>query len=68
MIYIIDRIEENFLICEDEEKNMINISIELIPFEVKEGEKFKIEDGIYTKLDNQSAEDRIRQKMNRLFK
>lgn len=37
MKYIIDRFEENYAVCEDENRQMINIEREKIPAEAKEG-------------------------------
>ncbi|NLM42621.1 MAG: DUF3006 domain-containing protein [Clostridiales bacterium] len=37
MKYIIDRFEGNYAVCEDENKNMVNIEKDKIPAEATEG-------------------------------
>lgn len=68
--YIIDRFEGLFAICENEEKEFINIEIELLPPEAKEGDCLYInEDGEYI-IDYETTNEnmkRIRSKLNSLF-
>lgn len=38
MIVVVDRFEENFAVCECEDKTMINIEISKLPNNVREGD------------------------------
>jgi len=68
--YIIDRFEGLFAICENEGKKFINIRIELLPPDAKEGDCLYInENGVYF-IDYENTEEsrrRIRSKLDSLF-
>jgi translation elongation factor P/translation initiation factor 5A len=68
--YVVDRFEGLYAICENEEKEFLNIKIEDLPPETKEGDCIYInEDGIYF-IDYETTEEnrkRIRSKLDSLF-
>lgn len=68
--YIVDRFEGLYAICENEEKEFINILRELLPTETKEGDFLYVnEDGEYF-VDYEATEERqkrIRSKLDNLF-
>ncbi|MEA4815786.1 MAG: DUF3006 domain-containing protein [Lachnospiraceae bacterium] len=51
----IDRIEEDFAVCEDENKNMLNIKLSEIPFEVNEGDIIGLSENSFTRLEKETA-------------
>jgi hypothetical protein len=69
MKYAVDRIENNIAILENiEDKNIIEISLDLLPNGVKEKDILKLENENYV-LDNDEKEERLRrikEKMERL--
>ncbi|MBQ6495038.1 MAG: DUF3006 domain-containing protein [Bacilli bacterium] len=69
MIYIVDRIENNIAILENKEtKEIVNISLDILPSNLKEGNVLKYENNIYT-LDKKEEEERkktILDKFNKL--
>lgn len=68
MIFIIDRFEGKFAVCECENQQMIDILKTLLPEEAKEGTKVEYKDGKYQIVDNSDDKKRIKNKMNNLFK
>jgi hypothetical protein len=50
MKYIVDRIEGEFAVCEDENKEMHNIALDILPAGTKEGDTLEHENESYTKL------------------
>lgn len=60
MKYIIDRIENGFAVCETEEMKIVNISLDILPEEVKEGSVLLFEDGKYVLLAEEEKERRDR--------
>lgn len=66
--YTIDRIEGNFAVCEDENGKISEISIAEFPWKVKEGTAFNIIDKVFKMLDNTKKSNKIKSKMDRLFK
>lgn len=70
MKYVIDRIEGSFAVCELPDKTMKNISIAELPLGIQEGSIISF-DGTTWSLDNeetQNAAERIRRKMDALWK
>ena len=69
MIYIVDRIENNIAILENKEtKEIVNISLDILPSNLKEGNVLKYENNTYI-LDTKEEERRkliISEKFNRL--
>lgn len=57
MQLVIDRFEGNFVVCEDENKNIVNIKKEDIPKEVKEGDILVEKNGKYV-IDYVKIKDR----------
>lgn len=58
MIYIVDRIEDNIAILENKEtKEIIDISLDILPTNLKEGNILKYENNTYT-LDKEQEEER----------
>ena len=58
MIYIVDRIEDNIAILENKEtKETIDISLDILPNNLKEGNVLKYENNTYT-LDKEQEEER----------
>ena len=60
MKYIIDRIENGFAVCETEEMKIVNISLDILPEEVKEGSVLLFEEGKYVLLAEEEKEIRDR--------
>ena len=54
---IVDRIESNFAVCEDENKNMININLEEFIEIPKDGDIIELIDGKYI-INNKETEKR----------
>ena len=67
---VIDRFEGDIAVCEDRKTlEMININIQQLPAEVKEGDVIKLIDGLYV-VDAQETleiEERIEEKARSLF-
>ncbi len=69
--YVIDRFEGNYALCEDETKAVTKIPKYKLPLECKAGDALVQDaDGMYhiDKNETKANENRIREKMNRLFK
>lgn len=66
MRYIIDRLEEGLAICENERKEMIRLSRESLPQEVKEGDVLNELDGIFSR-DEEATETRRREMKKKLM-
>lgn len=64
MKVIIDRFEENFAIVELEDKNMINMPMELIPEGAKEGNVIEI---LIDKEETLLRKEKIEKLMNNLW-
>ena len=69
MKLIIDRFEENYAICEKENKKMININIKDIPDEAKEGDCLvKVDDKfVIDKLETKKRSEKIDKLIDNLF-
>lgn len=69
--YIIDRIENNIAVCESENKIMVNIKVEDLPKECKEGDCIiKGDDGVIY-IDNYETrlrEEKAKRLLDRLRK
>lgn len=69
MKFVVDRIEEDIAVLENiEDKQIVNVRLELLPKNVKESDVLKYNDNKYF-LDNnekQARLDRIREKMQML--
>ncbi len=70
MMYIIDRFEEDYAICETDKRETVDIKRELLPPDAKEGDVIKFENDIYTieEDETQARKIRIRNKMKNLWK
>ncbi|MGL4606642.1 MAG: DUF3006 domain-containing protein [Eubacteriaceae bacterium] len=68
MEYIIDRFEGDFAICEDETNKIIYLLKTDLPHLAIEGSRIKKVNSHYILLDNSHDRERIKEKMNRLFK
>ena len=70
IVYVIDRFEENYAVCENREtKQMSNVNIYDLPKNVKEGDVLRYKNGEYF-LDNnlrQTIEERIQEKTKNIF-
>ena len=64
MKFIIDRFEGEFAIVELENKEMIDISIKLLPSEVKEGDTINI---TIDTIETENRRERIQNKFDSLF-
>lgn len=70
MQYIIDRIEQEMVICENENGSMEKISLKEIPGEAKEGDVLLKINGAF-QVDREATNRRrqkMREKLNRLIK
>lgn len=70
MMYIVDRIEEGFAVCEDEQKQMHSVLLAQLPAGIKEGDVLIQQDGSFhlDEAATQQRAQRIRAKMRRLWK
>lgn len=68
--YIIDRFEEDIAVCEDDNKNLVNIPRKKLPDEAKAGDVIRQEHQCYFIDVKETAERkmRIRRKMDDLLK
>lgn len=65
----IDRFEEEYAICENEDQTMVTIPREALPDDAREGDLLTLQDGIFH-LDTEATEARrrrIRKKMMDLY-
>lgn len=67
MKYVIDRIEGMTAICEDENRQMVEIPLHALPFEAKEETAFEKSDDEYRVIDNAERHQRISKLMNDLW-
>lgn len=69
MIYIIDRFEGDFAVCEGEDKIMISILKIKLPCNCKEGSKIEmVQPDVFRLIDNSGDREAIKKKMSNLFK
>lgn len=69
MKLIVDRIEENFVVCENYESGeILNLDISLFPKGIKSSDLLELNDGVLTLLNNNEINKRISKKMNQLWK
>lgn len=69
IILVVDRIENKYAICQNRKTGeMIDIEIEKLPKEIKEGTHLKQIGEEYIICSKEDDEKRIQEKMNRLFK
>lgn len=68
--YTVDRIEEGFAVCEDENGRMVNVEIATLPADVREGDIISLENGKVVILEDETQERRrmIQQKRKDIFK
>lgn len=67
MKYVVDRIEGMMAVCEDENRNMVEIPLHSLPFEAKEGMIIEKAENGYTLTDNTSQHVRIKHLMDNLW-
>lgn len=67
MYYIIDRIEETIAVCENPQKQMVEIPLCQLPDGTKEGDKIIQTNDGYVLADQSDIEKRIQNKFNHLF-
>ncbi len=70
MQYIIDRIEQDIVICEEESGSKAKFSLQEIPKEAREGDVLLNINGVF-RIDEEETKRRrqkIREKLNRLLK
>lgn len=69
MKFVVDRIEENFVVCENcETGEIINFNKDIFLEEIKSGVLFEFIDGVVNILSNEETHERIKEKMNNLWK
>ncbi len=68
-MYIVDRIEGVYVVCEKEDKSFVDLDKALFPDDVKTGDVVYEEKGrfIINKEETKKRSDRIRQLMNELW-
>ena len=65
----VDRIEENYAVCEVyDSKEIINLDISIFPSDIRSGDLVEFTDGVITLLPNSEIKERIKEKMDRLWK
>lgn len=67
MYYIIDRFENGIAVLESENGTFQEFDAKEIPENAKEGQKLLFENGVFTTVANDNAENRIKSKMDILF-
>lgn len=69
MKYIIDRIEEEIIICEDETGNQAKLRVEQLPVKAVEGDILEKVDGVWIidVAETKNRKDAMRQKLKRLI-
>ena len=68
-VLVVDRIEGDIAVCENRRnKKMENLSLSSLPNEVKEGSILKWKNNRYEIDTSQEIEDRITQKMKKVWK
>ncbi|MCR5146304.1 MAG: DUF3006 domain-containing protein [Clostridia bacterium] len=70
IIYVIDRFEGNYAVCENREtEEMKNINIYELPEDIKEGDVLRYKNGEYSldKEIQQTIEERIQEKTKNIF-
>ncbi|GLB32998.1 hypothetical protein LAD12857_49210 [Lacrimispora amygdalina] len=70
MQYIIDRIEQDVVICEEESGSKIKLSLQEIPKDAREGDVLLNTNGAF-RIDEEETKRRrqkMREKLNRLIK
>ena len=68
MKLIIDRLEGEYVVCEEQTTNeIINLDRTIFPAGVQSGDLVEFIDGMITILPNDETEERIREKMNNLW-
>ena len=69
MKYTVDRFEGDIAVCEDEDKQFVNIGKKLLPMNIKEGSYFYMDnEGKITEIDNSESKARIKKKMDNIWK
>jgi hypothetical protein len=69
-IYVIDRFEGNYAVCENREtKEMVNVVVSKLPEDIKEGDVLTYKDNSFFKNEDlqREIEDRIREKVKNIF-
>lgn len=65
----IDRFEGEYVVCENTNtQEIVNLDRFYFPAECKEGDLVDFVDGAITVLDNSTAKERIKEKMEKLWK
>ncbi|WP_124067246.1 DUF3006 domain-containing protein [Clostridium sp. E02] len=69
MKYIIDRIEEEIIFCEDETGNQAKLRVEQLPGKAVEGDILEMVDGVWIidVAETKKRKDAMRQKLKRLI-
>lgn len=67
MKLIVDRFEENYVVCENEEEEIINLPMSKITFDIQEGDVLEIDDDGIVMLDLEATMQR-KEKIERLIK
>ena len=69
MLYIVDRFDRGIAICENSSTREMSVfNKDIFPQDTKEGDAFEIIDGVARKVNYDAVEQRIRRKMERIFK
>jgi len=67
--FIIDRFEEDFVVCQNTHtQEIIHLDKNLFPEYAKEGDLIDYNDSVVKVLDNTACRARIRERMSRLWK
>lgn len=69
MKYIVDRFEGKYAVCEDVNKEIIDIKLNILPNEIKEGDVVVFNKGVYSiDVDETKArKDRVGKLMNDIW-
>ena len=68
--YSVDRIEEGFAVCEDENGNTVNIETDKLPEGVKEGDLISVDNGeaVILTEETEARRKKLAEKRRLLFK
>ncbi len=70
MQWIVDRIEQTIVVCEDEQGQMHHLPLSQLPSPLHEGDVLLEQDGVFSRDETATAQraQHIRAKMRRLWK
>lgn len=69
MKFVVDRVEGDYAVCENcDSKEMSNLEKAIFPEDIQAGTLFELIDGVVAILPNEETHERIKEKMDKLWK